>query len=519
MPPPDPRGARQRAAEPGAPPLVTIITCTADQPFGFQLCERFMARQTIWNSARLQWLVIDDGLVPVAPTMGQTYVRRAREPGCTGAQSLARNLLTALPRVRGHYVVIAEHDDYYGPDHLERLVAQLAPARVLIAGDDIQRYYNVATRQWKVFKNRGAALCQTGFKRPLLPLFQRVVETCLAAGTYGIDGRLWAKMAPGDRALSHTATVVGIKGLPGRAGLGLGHRPTAAWTQDPTLQQLRHWIGDDVACYADLSWEPAPVVVSPVSESIRPLEPAEPPPVRLTPPRLEACYFGGGPSGQWTRLAQVLAASARKHLAGWNVQVRHIPVPDVAAPNQPAAYVANTYKLAHWTNVVECAADGDRLLLIDADTIILRALDDVWRLPAFDLAYTTRPGKYPINAGVLFVRVSPRTRTFFRAWCTENQQLLTNPIEHAEWRRRFGGLNQAALGAVLETAHQLRLRALPCREWNCEETSWLRFDATTRIVHVKSTLRNAAFHCAPAPRLGALVRLWHRAERSAGLPA
>jgi hypothetical protein len=36
---------------------LTLITCTADRPEAFQLCERWMARQTYRGS--IQWIVAD----------------------------------------------------------------------------------------------------------------------------------------------------------------------------------------------------------------------------------------------------------------------------------------------------------------------------------------------------------------------------------------------------------------------------------------------------------------------------
>lgn len=232
-------------------PGVTVITPTCDQPTGLRLCEGYLARQTY--RGEVQWIVVDDGVTPARLSRPCEYIWRPREPGCTGAQSLCRNLLAAVPLVRGAIVAIVEHDDYYAPTHLERLVAALVDEGRLIAGDDEQRYYHVGQRVWRVFQNRGASLCQTAFRVALLPLFEQVIRQALRRDSYGVDGAFWEQAPAHAKALAHaTGTVVGIKGLPGRPGLGIGHRPTGPlWRADPDGATLRAWLGDDAAAYLE----------------------------------------------------------------------------------------------------------------------------------------------------------------------------------------------------------------------------------------------------------------------------
>lgn len=242
----------------------------------------------------------------------------------------------------------------------------------------------------------------------------------------------------------------------------------------------------------------------------------------MTAPKLEACYFlpeRPSDAAIWTRLAAVLEASARVHCAGWDVQVRQLPPP----PRPPwngtcsSGFIGNTLKLEYWSTLVAEANEGDWLLLLDADTLILQPLDAIWDQP-FDVAYTVRPPscKYPLNAGVVFVRVSPGTVAFFRDWCAQNRIVLQNTFAVQPWRRQFGGLNQAALGKLLgeRGAAGLTLLEVPCVEWNCEDSTWAAFDpALTRILHVKSALRAAVLHDAAVPRGAARVaELWREAD-------
>jgi hypothetical protein len=235
-------------------------------------------------------------------------------------------------------------------------------------------------------------------------------------------------------------------------------------------------------------------------------------------PRLEACYFdAGGPQNEWGRMARVLSSTTSEHCPYWVRTIRPVAPAARTSALGVASHAQNTRKMDEWRLVVEAAPDGDRILLMDVDTMVLRPLDAVWS-QAFDLAYTVRgkESRYPFNSGVVFLRISGRVKRFIAAWWQENLRMLSVPAYHQDWRNRFGGINQAALGAILAAGEHrdVHLLELPCLEWNCEDTHWAKFDPIrTRIVHIKSALRKAIFRRGAIP-IGAepLVRAWHTAE-------
>lgn len=218
---------------------VSVVTPTCDQPLGLLLLERYMARQTVQPD---EWIVADDGVEPARLTAGQTHIIRQRRE--EGGRSLAANMLAALERVTGHVVVVFEHDDWYAPHHIEVCLERLqrAPA----TGSQWQRYYNVHHRCWRRMRNVGSALCNTAFRADQVPAMQAAAQRVLATGTIGLDRFFWDSIR-GD--VHEIDTVVGIKGLPGRMGLGMGHRPAQGWTADPGMTQLAEWIGEDVENY------------------------------------------------------------------------------------------------------------------------------------------------------------------------------------------------------------------------------------------------------------------------------
>jgi hypothetical protein len=249
----------------------------------------------------------------------------------------------------------------------------------------------------------------------------------------------------------------------------------------------------------------------------------------VTPPapRLVGCYFAPNDleGARWERMAAVLQLTAAQHCQAWDVSIEKIKPRRMKSARGSDANVANAQKLEHWTAAVQAAPDGTEMLLVDVDTFIVRELDSVWRIP-FDLAYTVRtPGAYmyPINAGVVFLRVSDRVRRFVERWRDEDNRMLADRGYHDPFYRKYGGINQASFGKLLDddVAQELgvELAPLPCAEWNCEDSAWHSFDPTvTRLVHVKSALRMATFAIGPnTPRTKPLVNMWRGLDRAAAV--
>lgn len=206
------------------------------------------------------------------------------------------------------------------------------------------------------------------------------------------------------------------------------------------------------------------------------------------------------PGSWYARQAGVLNYSARLNSPNWTVQVQKIGPP----PSRPVAlmgptrisFIYNTHKLEHWKNEVMKAPEGEGLLLIDSDTMVLHPLDPIWDLD-FDVAITTKRNitRIPLNGGVVFLRVNDRSRAFMECWWRWNLKLLSDARMHHRYRQIYAGMNQAALGAVLEKKDfgGAKVVEIPCMDWNCETACWKFFDPakTPRIVHVKGGIRRA----------------------------
>ena len=222
---------------------LTVITPTGDRPEALALLQRWIQNQTRRPD---QWLIVDDGKIPVNPKHFPTASVIRREPRAGEGHSLGLNLAMALPFVLGDKVVIMEDDDFYGRDYLKTMADALDEHEIV--GEGFARYYHLPTQQYKQLENAAhASLAQTAFRKSLLPVF----HSCLAGDPY-IDMRFWAAVKQGQKIIDNRNNGVSLhcalKGLPGRKGIGSGHNPN--WTfyeQDSHYEKLIAWIGEAAA--------------------------------------------------------------------------------------------------------------------------------------------------------------------------------------------------------------------------------------------------------------------------------
>lgn len=224
--------------------MLTIITPTGNRPKAFSLCETMMARQTY--AGKVRWIIVDDG----TPSQDVSFQRdgwkvkvvRPKPLWKKGNNTQARNMLAGLAHVSSDdVVVIVEDDDYYHPTWLDVIAIQSRHAELV--GETCARYYNVATgRYGEMTNSHHASLCASAVRGSAIDTLRDVCdEKCKF-----IDVELWRRVS--DSHLFSGHRVVGIKGLPGRDGIGIGHRATFG-SVDAEGNILRGWIGGDVAMY------------------------------------------------------------------------------------------------------------------------------------------------------------------------------------------------------------------------------------------------------------------------------
>lgn len=226
--------------------MLSLITCTGGRPEAFALLEKWVSRQTYRGD--YQWIVVDDCDPVTRLNLGQTQVRPFDR--WTGANTYARNLRAAIPLVVGDVVLFLEDDDYYDPNYFDVMVSRLR--RDPIVGQRPARYYNVSARRWREFSNiRRASLCQTGLSVLYLSLLDKI---CVGSPSC-IDFALWSSFS--DHLPFEASHVVGMKSMPGRKGIGVGHDPyQGIWQDDKDLFTLRSWLKEDAEAYFPYCAEP-----------------------------------------------------------------------------------------------------------------------------------------------------------------------------------------------------------------------------------------------------------------------
>lgn len=223
--------------------MITAITPTGDRPLAFSLCRRWIENQTIRPD---QWIVVDDGKEPIKETGGFDYIRR--EPKGE-KNTLALNLMKATPHVKGDVILIIEDDEYYAPRYIEVMTKHLNKHEVVGIGRS--RYYHLPSGGYMIIGNmRHASLAETGFRRSFLPEFKKI----LTPGKLYIDFAIWQRARRRGFVLrdDKAPLYVGIKGLPGRQGIGRGHERGIYKMFDKDRRVLRRWIPKDFQTYLDI---------------------------------------------------------------------------------------------------------------------------------------------------------------------------------------------------------------------------------------------------------------------------
>lgn len=223
--------------------MLHLLTPTGGRPEGMALLASYLNVQTWQGAAR--WIVVDDcyPASPVPPVRAGIEVEVIRpawrwQPGMNTQAACMAAGLALVPA--GATLVVLEDDDAYLPAHLATVLAALERAE--LAGEMVARYYNVATGRYKeIPSERHASLASTACRGAALALLR---EVC-AADSRRIDMDLWHRFN-GPKRLLATGNVVGIKGLPGRGGIGVGHRADFGHP-DQSGGVLVDWVGADQA--------------------------------------------------------------------------------------------------------------------------------------------------------------------------------------------------------------------------------------------------------------------------------
>ena len=245
---------------------ILLITPTGFRPEAFKLCMTYVLRQT---QQQFEWMVIDDsdtsdallelGKIHISKACGIKVHPAMNEPLKDGI-SLGRNIKEAFAKIEQGFckrkpdiIFFIEDDDWYAPHYVETLMNGFVfhPDAVAV-GVKPAIYYHVPSGKYRDMGNsEHASLCSMAIRAEMIPLMIQ----CIDERPVGFDVLFWQRLRESNREYGlingdEHPPIVGIKGLPGRVGIGVGHRPDDSWLIDDSGRSyLASLIGLDEQSY------------------------------------------------------------------------------------------------------------------------------------------------------------------------------------------------------------------------------------------------------------------------------
>lgn len=218
--------------------------------------------------------------------------------------------------------------------------------------------------------------------------------------------------------------------------------------------------------------------------------------------------------GKYELLQKVFAFTLAEH-GNEAMHIRKDPPEDTYRVRR--FQTSNNYKLGVWIDTLKEV--GKDCCFCDVDMLCLGNIAEIWEQD-FDIAYTKRSqgANVPLNAGVMFIRNTPRAIRFLDKWRKIDDKMRIDPRLRGAYAERYCGQNQASFGFMLEKHPDFcKIIQVPCRKWNVCDEDWPDYPDDAKFVHVKSRLRDAVFSRAPidywSPKLQKPLIAWYNAER------
>lgn len=191
----------------------------------------------------------------------------------------------------------------------------------------------------------------------------------------------------------------------------------------------------------------------------------------------------------------VFVRSCRKEMPGVKVVTLDIDNVVPKKDGKRPGCLSNTVKLEKFAEYVK-GCDED-LILADCDMLCngdaRRAFEDY----DFDIAITVKEEGHNtrcrINGGIIFVRNTPEAKAWIAEFNNVNKRMYEDLEFHNKWIKKYFGMNQSAMGYMLETYDKARVIELPTVIWNNCDPDWNYITDETVFVHIKSALRDAVF--------------------------
>lgn len=201
--------------------MINLLTPTGARPEAFAKCVEHMQNQTY--KGKVRWIIVDDGPeameTPIIKDWEIVHIRPEPlwEPG---QNTQCRNVREGIKHIADGPLIIIEDDDQYAPWWIEKCEERLQDYDLIGEAPSLYRHLN-GTEKWMNNKKH-ASLCATAMKGKVIQELSRITQHYK-----GIDFNLWKECQRKrykTKLFPFEGGVIGIKGYPGRPGIGVGHR-------------------------------------------------------------------------------------------------------------------------------------------------------------------------------------------------------------------------------------------------------------------------------------------------------
>lgn len=231
---------------------ITIVTPTGHRPAVIQLLKKYIEAQTYKDE--ITWVIVNDGVpddVPFNEVQGVELISiAATTTWHSGYNTQRLNWMDALKVIPKDTSAIfcMEDDDYYSPEYLETYVKLLDTFSLV--GEGNNKYYYVPGKCFKEMNNYvHTSLSSLAFRSGMLSTFLEALHS----GEVFFDTVLWdlvRKQRISSLLFTNHNLSIGIKGLPGRPGIGVGHTPEK-YESDPFFTKLDEWCKESANNYME----------------------------------------------------------------------------------------------------------------------------------------------------------------------------------------------------------------------------------------------------------------------------
>ncbi|MFW6074460.1 MAG: putative nucleotide-diphospho-sugar transferase [Chloroflexota bacterium] len=203
--------------------------------------------------------------------------------------------------------------------------------------------------------------------------------------------------------------------------------------------------------------------------------------------KIVGIVFDYNEGNRYERLTRVWAKSIEVNCPAAEVTILKIDPPKQT--KRKIGLSSNWHKFKRWVDFARDQRDGENVILMDTDMIVLNDLRPAFN-EDFDIGLTVRTkANWKYNGGVVFVKISDATREFLRQWGEIDERMYRDEKFHAPYSKKYKGQNQSSLGYMVEHNESLKIREFPCAIWNACNEDWIYIDDNTKVIHLKSNLR------------------------------